>query len=293
MDPGLLIGVRYVNRSRAIGYLGFKNARFGKIDAHIATCAYARDALQKASTIAESRGFQVIHGIVDSLWLRKADASDSEYCDLCREIETKLDLPISFEGIYKWIVFLNSRINPHLPVLNRYYGVFRNGTMKVRGIELRRHDTSSIIRDFQREVLDILSSASNSAEFRELIPAAIEVAKKHVGLIRSGKVPAEKLVLERRLSKSPGEYESLSHQAIAAQQLGGQGRYIHAGQNIRYIITAGGATIKDNRAVSPELFEEGISYDAEAYVKLLATSFVNLFLPLGYDASRVREIFQI
>lgn len=293
MDPGLLIGVRYVNRSRAIGYLGFKNARFGKIDAHIATCAYARGALQKASTIAESRGFQVIHGIVDSLWLRKAEASDSEYYDLCREIETKLDLPISFEGIYKWIVFLNSRINPHLPVLNRYYGVFRNGTMKVRGIELRRHDTSGIIRDFQREVLDILSSASNSAEFRELIPAALEVAKKHVGLIRSGKVPAEKLVLERRLSKSPGEYESLSHQAIAAQQLGGQGRYIHAGQNIRYIITAGGAAIKDNRAVSPELFEEGISYDAEAYVKLLATSFVNLFLPLGYDASRVREIFQI
>jgi DNA polymerase-2 len=293
MDPGLLIGVRYVNRSRAIGYLGFKNARFGKIDAHIATCAYARDALQKASTIAESRGFQVIHGIVDSLWLRKADASDSEYCDLCREIETKLDLPISFEGTYKWIVFLNSRINPHLPVLNRYYGVFRNGTMKVRGIELRRHDTSGIIRDFQREVLDILSSASNSAEFRELIPAALEVAKKHVGLIRSGKVPAEKLVLERRLSKSPGEYESLSHQAIAAQQLGGQGRYIHAGQNIRYIITAGGAAIRDNRAVSPELFEEGINYDAEAYVKLLATSFVNLFLPLGYDASRVREIFQI
>ena len=220
-------------------------------------------------------------------------ASDSEYYDLCREIETKLDLPISFEGIYKWIVFLNSRINPHLPVLNRYYGVLRNGTMKVRGIELRRHDTAGIIRDFQRDILDILSNASNSAEFRELIPAAFEVAKKYVSLIRSGKVPVEKLVLERRLSKSPGEYESLSHQAIAAQQLGRQGRYIHAGQNIRYIVTAGEAAVKDNRAVSSELLEEGISYDAEAYVKLLATSFVNLFLPLGYDASRVREILQV
>jgi len=292
MDPSLLIGARYVNRSRAIGYLGFKNARFGKIDAHIATCAYARDALQKASTIAESRGFQVIHGIVDSLWLRKAEASDSEYYDLCREIETKLDLPISFEGIYKWIVFLNSRINPHVPVLNRYYGIFRDGTMKVRGIDLRRHDTAGIIGDFQRDVLDILSSASNSAEFRKFIPAALGVARKYVGLIRTGKVPAEKLVLERRLSKSPEEYESLSHQAIAAQQLGREGRYIHAGQNVRYIVTADGAAIKGNRAVPIELFEEGISYDAEAYVKLLVTSFVNLFLPLGYDASRVREVLQ-
>lgn len=230
---------------------------------------------------------------MDSLWLRKAKASDSEYHDLCREIESKLDLPISLEGTYKWIVFLNSRINPHVPVLNRYYGVFRDGTMKVRGIDLRRHDTAGIIRDFQQEILDILSNASNSIEFRELVPETLAVARKYVDLIRAGKVPAEKLVLERRLSKSPEEYASLSHQAIAAQQLGREGRYIHAGQNIRYIVAADRAAIKDNRAVPSELFGDGISYDAEAYVKLLVTSFVNLFLPLGYDASRVRAILQI
>jgi len=281
-----------VHRSRAIGYLGFKNARFGKIDAHIATCAYARDALQKASAIAESRGFQVIHGIVDSLWLRKAKASDSEYHGLCREIETNLDLPISFEGIYRWIVFLNSRINPNVPVLNRYYGVFRDGTMKVRGIDLRRHDTAGIIRDFQREILDILSRASNSIEVRELFPEALDLARKYVDLIRTGKAPAEKLVLERRLSKSPEEYASLSHQAIAAQQLGKEGRYTHAGQNIRYIVTADRATIKGNRAVPSELFEEGFGYDTEAYVRLLVRSFVNLFLPLGYDTLRVMEILK-
>jgi DNA polymerase-2 len=292
MDPSLLIGVGCVHRSRAIGYLGFKNARFGKIDAHIATCAYARDALQKASAIAESRGFQVIHGIVDSLWLRKAKASDSEYHDLCHEIETNLDLPISFEGIYRWIVFLNSRINPNVPVLNRYYGVFRDGTMKVRGIDLRRHDTAGIIRDFQREILDILSRASNSIEVRELFPEALDLARKYVDLIRTGKAPAEKLVLERRLSKSPEEYTSLSHQAIAAQQLGKEGRYTHAGQNIRYIVTADRATIKGNRAVPSELFEEGFGYDTEAYVRLLVRSFVNLFLPLGYDTLRVREILK-
>ena len=282
-----------MNRGRAIGYLGFKNARFGKIDAHIATCAYARDALQKASTIAETRGFQIIHGIVDSLWLRKAKASDSEYHDLCHEIESKLDLPISFEGTYKWIVFLNSRINPHMPVLNRYYGVFQDGTMKVRGIDLRRHDTAGIIRDFQQEILDILSNASNPIEFRELVPETLDVARKYVDLIRAEKVPPDKLLLERRLSKSPEEYASLSHQAIAARQLGREGNYIHAGQNIRYIVTADGAAIKDNRAVPSELFEDGISYDADAYVKLLVTSFVNLFLPLGYDASRVRAILRI
>ena len=47
-DPST--GLRYDQRQAALkwilvcsfGYLGFKNARFGKIDAHIATCAYSR-----------------------------------------------------------------------------------------------------------------------------------------------------------------------------------------------------------------------------------------------------------
>jgi len=281
-----------LHRSRAVGYLGFKNARFGKIDAHIATCAYAREALQKASAIAESRGFQIIHGIVDSLWLRKENASEKEYCDLCHEIETELNLPISFEGTYKWVVFLDSRINPCVPVLNRYYGVFRDGKLKTRGIDLRRHDTADIVRDCQKEILATLSHASNSIEFRALIPSALEIAKKYIRLIRTGQVPAQKLALEKRLSKSLEEYKSLSHQAIAAQQLHREGRYVHAGQNIRYIVTADKATIRGNRSVPSELFEEAVGYDAEAYVKLLITSIVNLFLPLGYDVSVIRETLQ-
>jgi DNA polymerase elongation subunit (family B) len=278
------------NRRRAVGYLGFKNARFGKIDAHIATCAYAREAIQQASAIAESRGFHVIHGIVDSLWLRKEKSSEEEYHDLCHEIETKLDLPISFEGIYKWIVFLNSRTNPRVPVLNRYYGVMQDGKMKVRGIDLRRHDTADIVRDCQKEILALLSSASNSLEFRELMPKAVDVARKYIHLIRAGQVPKEKLVLDKRLSKSLEEYRNLSHQAIAARQLLDAGRYVHAGQSIRFITTSGEAMIRDNRAVPYELFEETMGYDTEAYVNLLITAFVNLFLPLGYDTITAKEV---
>ena len=109
-------------------------------------------------------------------------------------------------------------------------------------------------------------------------------------MIRSGRVPVEKLMLEKRLSKSPGEYKSLTHQAIAAQQLRREGRYIHAGQNITYIVTSDGARIQSKRAVPSELFEESIGYDAEAYVKLLIASFVNLFMPAGYDTSPVEYV---
>jgi len=52
----------YDNRQSALkwilvtsfGYLGISNSKFGRIDAHIAVCAFARDILIKTSKIVES-----------------------------------------------------------------------------------------------------------------------------------------------------------------------------------------------------------------------------------------------
>ncbi len=57
----------------SFGYLGFKNARFGKVEGHQSVCAYSRDLLLLAQEIAEDRGFGILHGIVDSMWLQHQD----------------------------------------------------------------------------------------------------------------------------------------------------------------------------------------------------------------------------
>lgn len=126
------------------GYLGYRNARFGKIDSHIAVCAFARDTLLRTAHIAERRGFENMHGIIDCLWLRKQGAVEEDYLELCREIEEDTGLPIGLEGVYRWIVFLPSRVNRNIPVLNQYFGVFRNGEIKMKGIETCRSDTPSL-----------------------------------------------------------------------------------------------------------------------------------------------------
>ena len=276
-------------KRRAIGYLGFKNARFGKIDAHIATCAFSRGALKKATAIAESRGFRLVHGIVDSMWLKKKDATIDEYKLLCDEIEGELDLPISFEGRYKWIVFLNSRINPKLPVLNRYYGVFEDGSLKVRGIDLRRHDTPNIVRNCQRAMLSVLSEANNSSEFIALIPKALKVMRMYVMMLRRRETSIEDLVLEKRLSKSPGEYTNRVEQAIAASHLVKEGGSVHGGQSVSYVITSDTSRISDNRAIPIELLDERAHYDSEKYITLLLSSAMNLLLPFGYDLDYLRR----
>src|SRR5438128_282522 len=193
--PAFFTGSGGVLVHNSFGYLGFKNARFGKIDAHIATCAFSRKILKQTVAMAEAHGFQLVHGIVDSMWLRKPSATAEEYEELCTEISRELNLPISFEGIYKWVVFLNSKIDPRVPVLNRYYGIFQDGTLKVRGIDLRRHDTPGIVRQCQEEMLGVFSKANNSSEFKLLIPKALKVQERYAILLRNRKAPQKQLVI--------------------------------------------------------------------------------------------------
>jgi DNA polymerase elongation subunit (family B) len=271
----------------SFGYLGFKNARFGKIDAHIATCAFSRKVLKQAATLAEQHGFELVHGIVDSFWLHKPEATRSEYEDLCRIIREKLSLPTSFEGGYRWIVFLSSKTDSKTGVLNRYYGIFEDGTLKVRGIDLRRHDTPEIVRKCQRQMLDIFTRARDSSEFRLLIPRALRVLEKFVFWLREGSVPLEDLVIVRNLSKNPDEYTHQVPQAIAARHLVAQGGSVHAGQQVSYILTHDQARM----ALPPEVVDEGTVYDKERYVDLLCSSVANLLLPLGYDTKYLRSMF--
>lgn len=246
--------------------------------------------MKKATAIAEAQGFKLVHGIVDSMWLQKKDATNNEYQELCKQIEQELDLPISFEGRYKWIVFLNSRVDPRIPVLNRYYGVFSNGKLKVRGIDLRRRDTAEIIRKCQSDMLAVLSQANNSHEFQILIPKVLAAMKHYVMLLRTGRVPTGDLIIKKRLSKAPEEYSNLVEQAIAAVHLVREGESIHAGQSINYLITNSKSRISENRALPAELIDENTQYDPERYVELLLSSTTNLLLPLGYDAKSLKEV---
>src|SRR2546428_968946 len=272
----------------SFGYLGFKNARFGKIDAHIATCAFSRKILREATALAEARDFALVHGIVDSFWLRKQEATRSEYEDLCTVIRDKLRLPISFEGVYRWIVFLSSKTDSKVGVLNRYYGIFEDGKPKVRGIDVRRHDTPEIVRQCQTEMLDILTKARDSNEFRLLIPSALKVLERFVDSLRDGSVPLEDVVIVRNLSKNPDEYTHQVPQAIAARHLVAQGGSVHAGQQVSYILTSD----RTRTALPPEVVGEDTVYDSERYVDLLCSSAANLLLPLGYDAKYLRSMFK-
>ncbi len=185
------------------GYLGFSNSKFGSVDGHIGVCAFAREAFLKATHLAEDEGFEVIHGIVDSLWIKKKNATMEEYRHLCKVITDEIGVPINFEGRYKWIVFLPSTMHPRVSVLNRYYGAMDNGKVKVRGLEVRRSDTPRFIYNLQMEMINVLASANNAAEFTQKIPDALRVVKAYRQKLIGGEVPVWDLIVTKHMSKDP------------------------------------------------------------------------------------------
>jgi DNA polymerase, archaea type len=287
----------YDNRQTALkwilvtcfGYLGYKNAKFGTVDGHIGVCAFGREALLKASHTAEERGFEVIHGIVDSLWLKKPDASLEDYENLCRIITEQTGLPINFEGRYKWIVFLPSKTHPRIGVLNRYYGVMEDGKIKVRGLEIRRRDTPRFVFDAQTEMINTLATANNTVELRKKIPFALEIVRTYRQKLLDGEVPIEDLIITKRMSRKPERYRQHVSQVIAAEQLIREGTEVHAGNSVRFLFTHSKDKRHERRVKAAQLIEKGIEPDTEKYLMLLYSAAANMLSFDGYTTESIRD----
>ena len=265
------------------GYLGFSNAKFGRIDAHIAVCAWDRKTLIDTARIAERKGFEVMHGIVDSLWLRKGGTSESDYLELKAEIERATGFATSFEGIYKWVAFLSSKVETGIPVLNRYFGVYRTGELKVRGIEARRHDTPLALARCQMDVLSILARADTIEEAETKIPECVEVFLDRAEALARHEISASELAYTTNLSKSPEEYTTMTVQHVAVKQLVAEGASLHAGEGVRYVITDFRRG-DSRRAVPLDMLKDETKYDSGRYIQLLAEACSSVLEP--FDARR-------
>ena len=277
---------RYASMEKALkwvlvtcfGYTGYRNARFGRIEAHEAVTAYARKLLLQAAEIAERYKLEVIHGIVDSLWLRGASKNDyyEAYCDT---VTTATGVEMHHKGIYKWIVFLPTKAFPTVGALTHYYGVFRNGTIKVRGIELRRHDTPLLVKKAQNAILGVLARANNWQQFKAFLPKARRVLQHYIDRVMQWDVDPSDLLITMRISRHPTAYKNHSRQAIAAWQCKRIGLDLHPGQMVQYLITNAKAKRPQERVLIAQLLDRTSRlYDRHAYRALLERMFENMLL---------------
>ena len=260
------------------GYLGYKNARFGKIESHEAVTAMSRELMLQAKEVAEDMGFTVLHMYVDCLFVQQEGFHrPSDFTPLMNAIEEKTGIPIALEGVFKWVAFLSSKRDARVPVPNQYFGVFQDGALKYRGIELRRRDTTTWVRKIQLKALEVLAQADSPREFADYVPDVMKFVEHAKRELRAGRVPMDELIIRQRLSRAIEAYRTPSPAARAARQLQEHGRQFAPGQSMEFLFA------RNASGVHAWELEEALNpgrLDTERYCRLLDRAMRTVLNPL-------------
>ena len=264
------------------GYTGYKKARFSNIEVHESVTAYGRDILITAADIAQEMGYKLIHGIVDSLWL-KGEREKLEV--LIEDVENETSILLEKEGVYRWIVFLPSK-SDGLGVANRYYGVLE-GETEMRGIHARRKDTPKFFKKVQRKVLESMKDARNLDELEEKVEEAMDLIKKDLIQLKREEVDFKELYFSKTVSKKAEEYSNLIETKAALLQYQDEDIPVHPGEYVRYIVTD-----QKSKHYREKVKIEGSDvehYDRDFYSKYFYRVVDEMLSPFGYDEKQVER----
>ncbi len=269
------------------GFLGYKNARYGRIEAHEAVTKGGREVLLRAKEVAESEGFEVLHMYVDALWIKKKGCNKQEhFTDVISKINLHTGLTINLDGIYRWVAFLPSKTNPRIPIANRYFGVFQSGEIKVRGLEARRRDTPIWVAAVQKEMIALLGRARTKAELPDCIQEAFWFYYTSLEKLEKNLVPVDQLVINGKVSYALEAYKASTASVRAARQMEAAGIPIKPGMRIRFVYRKG----------EPDVFAwdlgkpiDPLEVNKPKYIELLAKAGSAVLAPFGISEALFRE----
>ena len=157
---------------------------------------------------------------------------------------------------FNWIVFLPQADGSG--AYNRYFGRLRDGSVKVRGIAARRHDTPELIRTMQGAMLEIMAGAESIAELNAREDEIRTIFKKTVTGLPDSDPKA--LVIHRRISRLTYAHRCLEGSAVQAYR--DRGIAIAPGMKIGYIV-------RDAKRYSVDTAWDAAGFDGSYYQALL------------------------
>ncbi|MFO7678184.1 MAG: DNA polymerase domain-containing protein [Thermoplasmatota archaeon] len=269
------------------GYTGYRNARYGRIECHEAITAFARDILLKASDLAQNAGYEVLHGIIDSLWVKQKNNTISSH-RLLRAISNKTGICMDMKGRYHWIVFLPSKQHT-VGALTRYYGLFETGELKVRGIELRQRNTPPILKQLQNDMLELFSECYTAKEVQNCIPKCITKMIYHATRVLTDSVDPVQCMITTHVSKDITDYKVNNCTKAALLQLRDNNIAISPGQSLQYIVTNQHSDSYKDRVCIADAITKDTTIDKEYYLKQISHCTESILNPFGFR----RETFDI
>jgi len=99
------------------------------------------------------------------------------------------------------MAFLPSKGNPESPVANRYFGLFKSGKMKARGIAFRRSDTPPLIQKAQLRMLEFYQKQKMWA-IMDQDSKILDLLLEYSLILKDGQAKNEDLAIGKRISRS-------------------------------------------------------------------------------------------
>jgi DNA polymerase-2 len=250
------------------GYLGYKNARFGKIEAHESVTAWGRESLLRAKDFVEARGFRVLHANVDCVWVRgprgaRSRGGAARPGGLCRRPggpggRLQVAAVLSLQDGSRWRAF-RTAISGLSPT-----GRSRSGAWRCGGGTRRRSSRPCKTTCWRRWPRPTMWRAA--APGRGAWPTIAAAVRERLA---AGRASIDELAVAFSLSRDPADYRGAGPSAVAARRLAASGVRLRPGETVRYLIAAAGDKIAEARA-TPLAFvaDEAADWDVKKYLEL-------------------------
>ncbi len=253
----------------------------------------SREILIKTKDTVQKLGYELIYADTDSVFIKNSCgiANTDQYEKIVSLLRKETGLPISIEHNFKFLVLLPLEASEKIEALKQYYGVTHEGQLVVRGVEIRRHDTPNLIKQFQTELLSTLFDCNSLNEIlNKGYENALLLVTKAIDRIMIGgdDVTKNDLAISKLLGQNIEKYRSLFPHVSAAIQLSGEDRHPSKGDTIRYIYTDSQHKNPLCRVVPADnVYEsntkEVFSYDKEKYREMILDAAETVLGYFGFD----------
>jgi len=175
------------------GVIANPSCRFYSLDMGNAITSYAREAIKKTASLIEEKGYDVLYGDTDSVFVdmktdsieasekigKKISKSINDYFDklVMDKYKRKSFLELEFEKVFK-VLMLPKMRGGTTGAKKRYAGLLmKDGKeeMKVTGMEIVRRDWTELAKELQKEMLDRVFHKKEVAEY---VKQVVEDTKK-------------------------------------------------------------------------------------------------------------------
>jgi DNA polymerase I len=247
------------------GYTGWGGARWHKLECAEATAAWGRYTIKKVIEEARKRGIEVIYSDTDSLFCVE-NVEKGDISVFAEEMNSQLPLELDLRERYKRIFFAGKK---------RYAGLQDDGSIVVRGLEVRRGDWCELAKKLQEGVINTILREGDVEKARNMAIEAID-------RVKSGKANVEELTIYKSITRSIDSYETAQAHVAALKRAMDEQQDIEFSNKIGYVVLEGKGKISDRTKISSTLNDKD-RIDKDYYIE-------NQIIPV---ALRILEHFGI